>query len=246
MIIKSQSCAIMQPTYLPWLGYFDLIANVNDFLFLDDVKFNKSSFHHQNKILGSNGSILLSVPTHAKKGRMDSMIDDVTIDRNKKWQIKHLKSIEQSYKKAQFYDEIFHYVEKILLSDIEKLSNLNIKLIKLFASILSLEVKFHISSQLSNLSKDRVHRLIDFCKMRNCNYYYSPNGSLDYLDTTENKALFREAGIKVFFQNFKIVPYPQKQEPFIPNISILDALMHCGPDGTKAILMKSHETFEFK
>ena len=90
----------------------------------------------------------------------------------------------------------------MLIGDIEKLSNLNIKLIKLFASILSLEVKFHISSQLSNLSKDRVHRLIDFCKMRNCNYYYSPNGSLDYLDTTENKALFREAGIKAMNRNF--------------------------------------------
>ena len=246
MIIKSQSCAIMQPTYLPWLGYFDLIANVDDFLFLDDVKFNKSSFHHQNKILGKNGSILLSVPTHANKGRMESMIDDVTIDNNKRWQIKHLKSIEQSYSRAEFYGEIFHNIEKILLSDIETLSELNIRLIKLFASVLSLEVKFHISSQLENLSKDRILRLIDFCKMQNCNYYFSPSGSLGYLDTIENKALFRDADIKVFFQDFRIIPYQQKKEEFVPNLSILDALMHCGPDGTKEILKQSHQIFEFK
>ena len=75
----------MQPTYLPWLGYFDLIANVKYFLFLDDVKFNKSSYHHQNKILGANGVILLSVPTHACKGRMDTLINEVEIDNSKQW-----------------------------------------------------------------------------------------------------------------------------------------------------------------
>jgi len=238
----------MQPTYLPWLGYFDLIANVKDFLFLDDVKFNKSTYHHQNKILGSNGDILLSVPTHAKKGSMNTMINEVGIDNTKNWKTKHLKSIELSYKKAPHYSEIYQYIENILSSDIENLSELNIKIIELFSSILSLNTKFHISSHMENLTNDRVQRLIDFCQTQKSNYYYSPIGSLDYLDTLKNKALFNSANIKVYFQQFELIQYPQKQKQkeFAPYMSILDALMYCGAEGTKNILKKSSHFSEFK
>jgi len=241
MVIKSEACAIMQPTYLPWLGYFDLISSVEDFLFLDDVKFNKSSYHHQNKILSSNGDLLLSVPTRAVKGRMETMINDVEIVHNRKWQIKHLRSIEQSYKKAPFYDDIYHHIEGILLTDIQKLSELNIKIIKLISSMLSLNTNFHKSSELEDLTKDRVQRLIDFCKIKNANYYYSPNGSLDYLDTADNRELFKNADITVYFQRFELIPYLQKQKEFVPYMSILDALMNCGIEGTKDLLIRGRQ-----
>ncbi|MDB2543598.1 WbqC family protein [Woeseiaceae bacterium] len=248
MLIKTKACAIMQPTYLPWLGYFDLIANVRDFLFLDDVKFNKSSYHHQNKILGPNGDILLSIPTHAVKGRMGSMINDVGIDSTKRWQKKHLKSIQQSYKKAPFYDQIYQYVESVLLSDIEKLSDLNIEIIKLFSSMLSLRTNFHVASNLKNISKDRVRRLIDFCQIKDCNFYYSPLGSLDYLDTTENKELFNDANIVVYFQKYELIPYMQnqKQKEFVPYMSILDVLMNCGIESTKNLLTRGRHMSIFE
>ena len=99
---------------------------------------------------------------------------------------------------------------------------------------------------MDHLTKDRVGRLIDFCEMQDCKHYYSPIGSLDYLNTNENKALFNRACIKVYFQQFQLVPYPQKQKEFVPYMSILDTLMHCGPDGTKDILLQSCDTFEFK
>jgi hypothetical protein len=246
MLIKTDTCAIMQPTYLPWLGYFDLIANVKDFIFLDNVKFNKSSYHHQNKILGANGVILLSVPTHATKGKMDTMINEVEIDNSKRWQTKHLKSIEQSYTKAPYYDEVYQHVESVISSDIKKLSDLNIKLIKLFASMLSLNTKFHIASHMENSIEDKVLRLINFCQMQECSTYYSPMGSLDYLDTTENKARFNSANIQVYFQRFELVPYTQKQKEFIPYMSILDTLMYCGIERTKDILVKGCHISKFK
>jgi hypothetical protein len=246
MLLKNNTCVIMQPTYLPWLGYFDLVANARDFIFLDDVKFNKSSYHHQNKILGVNGIILLSVPTHAKKGRMDSLINEVDIDNSIKWKKKHLMSIEQSYKKAPYFSEIYHHVQNVISSDILTLSDLNIKIIKLFSSVLSLNTKFYTASNLENLAQSKVERLVKFCQIQECNSYYSPVGSLDYLDTIENKALFSSNNIEVFFQNFELIPYNQKKLEFTPYMSILDALMYCGVEGTKAILEKSHNISKFK
>jgi len=230
----------MQPTYLPWIGYFDLIASAKDFIFLDNVKFNKSSYHHQNKILGANNIILLSVPTHAKKGRMETLINEVEIDNAQKWKKKHLMSIEQSYKKAPYFDEIYHCIEDIISSDIRKLSELNISIIKLFSSMLSLETQFYKASKMQKHEIGKVDRLIKFCKLRKCDSYYSPKGSLDYLDSIENKELFASNNIEVFFQNFEIIPYRQKQKTFRPYMSILDALMNCGVDETREILLKGH------
>lgn len=228
----------MQPAYLPWLGYFDLIDNVKDFIFLDNVKFNKSSFDHQNKIIGTNGVILLSVPTHAPKGRMDTMINEIKIDDSRRWRKKHLLSIEQSYQKTPYYSEIYPGVEGILNGDIKTLSELNIALIKFFSSLLIFNVNFHIASQMKCTSSEKVQRLIDFCKIQGSSSYYSPEGSLDYLDTSESKELFNSAGINVYFQKFKLIPYLQKSKEFSPYMSILDSLMNIGPDGTRDIIRK--------
>jgi len=246
MNLKINTCAIMQPTYLPWLGYFDLVANVSDFIFLDDVKFNKSSYHHQNRILGANGIILLSVPTRSNKGRMDSMIKDIDIDNSGNWKKKHLMSIEQSYKKAPHFSEIYHHVEDIISSDLIKLSDLNIKIIKLFSSILSLNTKFHRASHLENLAQDKVDKLVKFCQMQECTAYFSPAGSMDYIDTIENKVKFSSNNIDVFFQNYEVIPYAQKKIEFTPYMSILDALMYCGVEGTKKVLEEGHNISKLK
>ena len=246
MHLNADTCVIMQPTYLPWLGYFDLIANAKEFIFLDDVKFNKSSYHHQNKILGANGTIVLSVPTRAKNGRLNSLINEIDIDNSSKWKKKHLMSIEQSYKKAPHFDEIYHHIEGVISSDITKLRDLNIRIIKLFSSILLLKTSFHLASNIENLSKNKVERLVKFCKIQECTSYYTPIGSLDYLDTKENKELFNSNNIEVFFQNFKIIPYVQKKIEFTPYMSILDVLMYSGIVGTRAILKKSHNITRLK
>ncbi len=236
----------MQPTYLPWLGYFDLIANSRDFIFLDNVKFNKSSYHHQNKILGANGIIPLSVPTCTPKGRMDTFISEVEIDYSKKWQKKHLASISQSYSKALYYQEVYPHIESIISSDITNLSRLNIELIKLFSSMLLLDTTFHVASHMKNPTEDKVQRLINFCKMQQCDSYYSPAGSLDYLDSAENKALFKSAGITIYFQQFEVLSYSQKNQEFEPYMSIIDALMRCGIKGTRRLIDEGSHIVKLK
>ena len=243
---KNNTCAIMQPTYLPWLGYFDLIAQSKDFVFLDNVKFNKSSFHHQNKILSTNCAVLLSVPTHANKGRMDTLINEVRVDYSKNWKKKHLTSIEQSYRKAAYYDKIYPDVKRIISGNIQYLSELNIELIKLFSSILSLDVNFHVASHIDVSAKDRVEKLVELCQKLQCDTYYSPLGSLDYLDTVDNRSLFSSANIDVYFQHFETVPYSQRREGFESHMSILDALMHCGPEGVRRLISQGSHTIKFE
>jgi hypothetical protein len=245
---KNNACAIMQPTYLPWLGYFDLIANSKDFIFLDDVKFNKSSYHHNNKILGSNGIISLTVPTISPKGRMKTNINDVKIDDTKKWRKNHLSSIKHSYVKQPYFEEIYPYIENIINSDITKLSELNIKLIKLFASMLSLSTTFHIASKMDTprTEEEKVQRLIYFCNKKKSKYYYSPAGSLDYLNTLDNKKLFQASDIAIYVQNFIVSSYPQNQQNFVSYMSILDALMNCGAENTKKIIQKNSRIVKLK
>ena len=245
MIKKTNVCSIMQPTYLPWLGYFDLIAQSNDFIFLDDVKFNKSSYHHHNKILGPNGEIVLSVPTFANKGRMDTLINEVKIDYSKKWQKKHLESIKQSYSKAPYFCEVYPDIESIIESKIYNLCELNTRLIKLFASKLSLDTNFYMASKIENSAHNKTQRLVDYCKILRCDNYYSPSGS-SYLNITENKYMFESAKITVYMQKFKLTPYLQKSQSFTPYMSVLDALMNSGYDETRDIIEKSSHYEELK
>ena len=246
MFTKIDTCAIMQPTYLPWLGYFDLIANSKDFIFLDDVKFNKSSYHHQNNILGPNGVISLRVPTHAFKGRMDTLINEVEIDDSQKWRKKHLTSIKMSYGKTPYFDNVYPHIQSIISSNIKNLSEINIEIIKLFSSMMSLDTNFYIASHMENLTKDKTQRLVDFCQLQQCDSYYSPAGSLDYLDTAKSKELFQSADITIYFQQFEVSAYPQKQKDFVPYMSILDALMYCGAEGTRDIIEKGSHVVELK
>jgi hypothetical protein len=245
MIKKTNICSIMQPTYLPWLGYFDLIAQSKDFIFLDNVKFNKSSYHHHNKILGANGEIVLSVPTFVNKGRMNTLINEVTIDYSKKWQKKHLESIRQSYSKSPYFDQVYPDIESIIAIKDLNLCELNIRLIKLFASRFSFDTNFYLASEIANSAQDNVQRLINYCEILQCDNYYSPVGS-SYLNKVDNKELFKSAKITVSIQKFKLTPYLQKSKSFTPYMSVVDALMYSGYDETRDVIEKSSHYEELK
>ena len=118
--------------------------------------------------------------------------------------------------------------------------------IKLFSSILSLDVNFHVASHIDLSGKDRVRKLVELCQILQCDTYYSPLGSLDYLDTVDNKSLFSSANIDVYFQQFQTIPYSQRRDGFESHMSILDALMHCGPEGVKNLIIQGSHFVRFE
>ena len=107
--------AIMQPSFIPWLGYFALIKSVDKFVFLDDVQFDKRSWQQRNYIFNNNSPFLLTVPVFSK-GKMSQKINETVIDESSKYKNKHLKSIVQAYSKAPFKKQ----VEELLRSSYDR------------------------------------------------------------------------------------------------------------------------------
>lgn len=138
--------AIMQPTYLPWMGYFAMIDVVDAFVFLDSVQLVKRSWQTRNKIKNGEKELVLSLNL-AKSSRDETMICDAKFS-DEKWKIKHLNSINFAYKKAKYFDEVYPLLEEIFAFKSESLSKFNINLISKIAAFLGIKTKMLASSDL--------------------------------------------------------------------------------------------------
>ena len=226
----------MQPTYLPWMGYFDLMDKSDVFVFLDDVQFEKQSWQQRNKIKTPNGEMLLTIPV---KQKLNQKIVDVEIDIKEKWEIKHNKSIRYNYNKAQFFDKYYSFFEEIYSEKWYRLAEFNINIIKWIMHQLKIETKLLRSSEL-NISGKKTSLIIDICKRLNADTYLSPMGAKLYIE----KELFNKAGIKLEYQQFEHPSYKQLYGKFIPYLSVIDLLFNEGANSLTII--RSGEKIEFK
>jgi len=215
--------AIMQPTYLPWLGYFNLIDRSDIFVFLDSVQFDKRSWQQRNRIKTSNGELMLTVPV-LTKGRYDQKICDVMIDKSQKFEKKHLNAIRSNYRKSKFFDNYYFELENIYNGQIEKLSDLNVKLIKWLSEKLGITLKLLSSSQL-DVRGSKVELLVNICNKLGGDNYLSPVGSKDYID--ENN-LFSKFKINLSYQEFFHPRYSQLFGDYLPYMSVIDLLFNEG------------------
>ena len=218
MLTNCMKTAIMQPTYLPWPGYFSLIKNVKNFVFLDDVQFERRSWQCRNYLVIQNEAKILSVPTK-NKGNFDENINNIKIDYETNWKKKHLLTIEQSYKKYKYFNEVFGIYEKHILSHYEMISDLNINLIKEISTYLKLDVNFLISSKF-NINKKKDEKIVEILKKIPSNHYISPPGSKNYIEASDR---FKDEDIKVTYQKYK--SYDSLNEK---NLSILHFLFKFG------------------
>ena len=220
-------CAIMQPTYLPWLGYFDLIKQVDTFVLLDNVKLEKSSWHVRNRIRSSQGEVMLTIPVSLGKGRLETRINETQINYSKPWTTKHLKTIAQSYGKSPFFDDLYPCLNNALSKETPILSKLTSNLIREIAKYLGIRTPIYLSSELSNITGSGDERLVSICNKFNSKTYYSPVGSSAYLDKENYGGALTRAGIDVVYQDFKPIQYKQQYTPFIPYLSAVDAAFNC-------------------
>ena len=215
--------AIVQSNYIPWKGYFDLIASVDEFILYDDVQYTKNDWRNRNLIKTTNGTFWLSIPTGQN---IDRRIRDVEVNSHK-WKIKHWKCIVQNYKKASYFDEIESLFEHIYMEN--KLTNLS-KINRLFIENICayLDITTIISNSWDyNLTGNRSERLVNLCLQANCSEYVSGPAAKNYLTEAE----FVSQGIKVVWFDYSGYPeYPQLWGAFIHNVSILDLLFNCGKD----------------
>jgi hypothetical protein len=216
--------AISQPTYLPWLGYFALIDYVDEFIFLENIQFNKRSWQQRNKIIYNYKETFLTIPVKTK-GKYTQNICDVELDDFKKNKIKHITLIKNAYSKSKYFDQYFEDIEKIFIKNHTKLAELNKELIIHICKIL--DIKTTISNdKIFNLSSKKNDYLKDICLIKNCNNYISTLGAKDYFGETQ---YFHNTKIKIDYFDFKDIEYLQNSKSFKSRLSIIDLLFNLGP-----------------
>lgn len=228
--------AIMQPTYIPWLGYFDLMDSVDKFVFLDDVKLVKCSWHVRNRIKTSQGGLYLTVPIRRTKGRDKLILDKTIITNSGPWQKKHLKSMFFAYRKAEFFDEIYAFIEETINKDIILLSDFNINFIISLCRMVGIKKEFILSSNLENIFGEKDMRLISLCQSLGGSEYLSPQGSAAYINRESPGGEFPKSDVTLFYQNYQHPRYRQLYGDFISHMSIIDLLFNHGFDESLKIL----------
>lgn len=225
--------SIMQPSFLPWIGYFSLISQVESFVFLDNVQFEKQSWQQRNRILTKNGLEWITVPVLIK-GRFGQLIKDVEIS-PVKFIDKQIKQITQNYGRAKYFDE---YADEFFDCLIEfsqglSLSDLNISLIKWFCRKIKISTKFFRASELNATGK-RSELLVNILNELQAEQYLSPIGSLDYIK--KDYGIFKKNKIKVFFEQYDHPEYRQVYNGFTPYASIIDLIFNEG-SASKSIIV---------
>jgi WbqC-like protein len=216
--------AISQPSYLPWLGYFDLIDQVDRFVVLDSVQFEKQSWQQRNRIKTPTGMQWLTVPV-IFRGRLAQKIHEVEI-REPHFAVKHLRAIELNYRRAPHFERYFGDLKGIVGDrSTSCLADLNLRIIQWSMRCLDVRTPLVKSSELGCDGK-RSQLLVNICEALGAPSYLSPIGSAGYL--LEELDLFERRNIEVRFQHYEHPRYCQQFGEFIPYASTLDLLFNEG------------------
>jgi hypothetical protein len=223
--------AIMQPTYLPWAGYFGLMQSVDLFIILDSVQFAKRSWQQRNQIKTMNGPLWLTVPV-SSKGKRDQLISEVEIAYEGQFPLNHQKSLQMCYQKAPYFDVYGSEILSIIGAGDKYLSSLTVKLITKIKDNFGIKTPIHLSSDYCcEGTKDDL--LANLCSQVKATEYVSPPGSRVYL---ENSNAFLEREIKLSYFEFTHPEYDQRFGDFLPYMSVVDMLFNCGADSALMLL----------
>jgi len=221
-------CAIMQPSYLPWAGYFNLIAQADVFVFLDDAQLQKNSWHNRNRILVNHLPHWITVPVN--RIALSQTINKSSIDVKQNWKQKHVKLLRQTYSKHHFSDDILSVCDIIENYDFKSLADLNVYLIEWVMMKLDIKTEFFLSSDL-NISGKRTDRIINILEKLKADVYLSPQGAAEYLDLDDFP---NQTSINLTFQSFEPKPYDHhRHDKFESHLSIVDVVANIGWENTK-------------
>jgi hypothetical protein len=225
-----RTLAIMQPTFLPWAGYFALMDRVDRFVLLDDVQFDKRSWQQRNRVKTANGPLWLSVPV-LTKGRRDQTIMQAQVQPEARFADAALKTLEHAYAKAAFYPAVMDRIAPAFDAAGEGLCALNIALIRALCDLMGLEVDM-VRSSATPVTSAKAQRLADLCTAHGARRYLSPPGSKDYL--CGDKAL-ENAGIELGYFSYTHPHWPQLHGEFEPYLSTLDLVMNALPEALEIL-----------
>jgi WbqC-like protein family len=219
---------VLQSNYIPWRGYFDIIHDVDLFVFYDDVQYTVNDWRNRNCVKTANGIVWLTIPIGNQN---DRRICDVEI-RDRSWARKHWATIEQSYRRAAHFSRFRDFFREIYAEPWTSLSAFNQTLTRRLArECLDIQTEFRDSREYA-LSGSKADRLLGLLRTVGANEYVTGPSARQYLDPDA----FAQSGVRVIWKDYSGYPeYPQLHGPFASRVSIVDTLMCCGDQSARYI-----------
>lgn len=228
--------AILQSSYVPWKGYFDIIGSVDEFILYDDVQYSKNDWRNRNRIKTQAGTAWMTIPVR-QTGRFGQPIREVEIG-DPRWAAKHWKSIQTHYARAPWFPELAPVLADLYerASAEPLLSRVNEMFLREICGLLGIETRITRSMDYQ-LRGDRVDRLVGLCQQAGAREYLSGPAARDYLE----EGRFADKGIAVRWMDYS--GYPEHRQlfspPFVHEVSILDLLLNEGPQGARGYLLST-------
>lgn len=222
--------SIHQPCFIPWPGFFEKLLQVDKFVILDTVQFEKNSFDNRNKLRDAASDHWLTVPVFTKGKFGQNPWRDLLINNDIDWRSKHLKSIRMWYGKSRYFEEVYPIIDCAYAKRHRFLFDLNISLILSIMAYLEIRTPLIFASDLS-LSSKKSELVLDIALSTGATSYYSGTKGQNYLDL----ASFASNSISITFQSYNPPVYKQLYKPFIPCLSIVDLLFSVGKESLRCI-----------
>lgn len=216
-------CAIVQPSYIPWRGYFDLIRRVDLFVFYDDVQYDRRGWRNRNRIKTAQGTRWLTIPVHARGAQTERLPIHTIRTVDSEWPRHHLEGLRRAYGGAPYFRDFSSWLEARYASPGPSLADFTISLVMEIAAKLGYRTRFVRSSTL-DASGSRTERLLDVLGKVGASRYLSGPSARAYIDERQ----FAERDIALEWMSYDYPEYPQLHPPYDPHVSILDLLFMTG------------------
>lgn len=226
-----KTIAIMQPYFLPYIGYFQLMAAVDKFVVLDDVNFINRGWINRNRLLLNGVAHTFTVPLRGAS--QNKLICEIELDDDQGWREKLLRTIRQAYGKAPCYAQAYPLMESLINYSSVRLDEFLLNSLREIVRYLSLEVEIVSSSRIyKNTHLKGQERILDICRQERASVYINPIGGVDLY----GRASFLEQGTQLYFLRSRPISYPQEKGEHVLWLSILDVLMFNEPSAVRRLL----------
>ena len=213
---------ILQPSYLPWLGFFDQMCRADTFVYLDDVQFTRRDWRNRNKIRTREGWAWLTVPV-LQKSRYQEPLRETRIDTSAPWRRKHKEAIRAHYGQAPFFDLYFPSLESVYNKPWDFLLDLCFETLQIFQEALTIETRTLKSSSLG-VEAQKGEKILGICRKLDATHYLSGDAGINYLSEDD----FQRLGIVLETQGYQHPVYQQRYPGFVPYLSVIDLLFNVG------------------
>lgn len=223
--------SILQPCFVPWLGYFEQIALADKFVYLDDVQYNRRNWRNNNQLKSPAG--VKEICVSVNKSPFGTPINEIQIAYHLPWKKKLINQLQNWYKKTKYYDEIINLITPQLDSIYPDIATFNHTLNQTILDYLEIETAVYRSSSIPVASNNKVDRIAEICRhFDGITTLFDGKSAQNFLD--ENS--LTKQGIKIVFQNYHHSKYPQMWGEFVPYMSVLDCLFNCGKEAKHHII----------